>query len=304
MKIVAICISVSTLVLVSAGSRADIKLSGPRPANNEQLTTEYVNGLREKLAELEEWKESLEKKEAEQTKEQEIYRKDLESMKIQQSELTGQITNFFSELSTADATEGGKGPAVKLQMDPTGGVTYVRWGRTVCNGDATVLYQGYAAGTAFDDVGGSASLLCLHNNPQMEGVTRTDMASTLKGVEYVGMEGFSTVNSVGLQLKYNDMPCVVCHIRKRSHQLMIPAREVCPAGWTREYWGFLSSVQTGTGGRNRGSFECVDIEPEIVPGGAPQVGGRYSFAVRAACSAIPCPPYDCEKNLKCVVCSN
>ena len=37
----------------------------------------------------------------------------------------------------------------------------------------------------------------------------------------------------------HDVPCAVCHVTTRASQMMIPGRNACPAGWTREYKGYL-----------------------------------------------------------------
>jgi len=142
-------------------------------------------------------------------------------------------------------------------------------------------------------------MICLHNTPQFS--TLGDAHASLTGVEYVSSGGFSTINNWGLPLIYNDMPCVVCHVQTRTHQLMIPAREDCPAGWTREYWGHLISTHNL---HSKGSYDCVDEAPESVPGGSPNANGRHAYTVKLSCTALPCPPYvENSKNLKCVVCS-
>ena len=51
-------------------------------------------------------------------------------------------------------------------------------------------------------------------------------------------------------------------------------------------------------------FECVDDQPESVPG----LNGRDSttalyYHVEATCNSLSCPPYDSEKELTCAVCT-
>ena len=46
------------------------------------------------------------------------------------------------------------------------GVTYVRWGRTVCPQGTSTVYTGLAAGTKWDVRGGTSDTLCLAGNPQ------------------------------------------------------------------------------------------------------------------------------------------
>ena len=54
----------------------------------------------------------------------------------------------------------------------------------------------------------------------------------------------------------------------------------------------------------RSTYECVDEDPESVPGLNSYNGyNTFLFHVEADCSGLPCPPYDTQKKLTCVVCS-
>ena len=46
--------------------------------------------------------------------------------------------------------------------------------------------------------------------------------------------------------------------------LMIPAKTQCPTSWTREYVGYLMSASQSY--RLPTTYECVDKDPESVPG--------------------------------------
>ena len=62
--------------------------------------------------------------------------------------------------------KGDTGP--KGSMGPkSGGVVYIRWGRTTCpNTGAELLYKGIAGGSHYSHSGGGANYLCLHKVPQ------------------------------------------------------------------------------------------------------------------------------------------
>ena len=45
--------------------------------------------------------------------------------------------------------------------------------------------------------------------------------------------------------------------------IMVPAKTVCPPSWTREYYGYL---MTENDSHHRSSCNCVDVDPEVVPG--------------------------------------
>jgi len=183
-------------------------------------------------------------------------------------------------------------------------VTYVRWGRTECDGDATVLYQGYAAGSdSLTVLGGGTELLCLPNTPQWGTIIPgyQDM-SLLVGVEYELLDSnpFSTANNNDQSLNNHNMPCAVCHVQKRSVQLMIPARTSCPSGWTLEYWGYIVSTHQAN---YKGSFNCIDEAPESVAGGGANENPHRVFVVETICHALPCPPYTSGNEVTCAVCS-
>lgn len=101
------------------------------------------------------------------------------------------------------------------------------------------------------------------------------------------------------------VPCAVCHTSHRGSVLMIPAKAFCPSGWTREYYGYLMTEFRGNRHdvRGRTMFECVDKDPEYVLGSAGNQDGVLFHHVEASCNGMPCPPYDPNKELNCVVCT-
>ena len=48
---------------------------------------------------------------------------------------------------------------------------------------------------------------------------------------------------------------------------------------------------------------CVDKNAEGIPGSDANTEGSLFYHVQARCTGIPCPPYDSEKELACVVCT-
>ena len=54
----------------------------------------------------------------------------------------------------------------------------------------------------------------------------------------------------------------------------------------------------------RTTFECVDAEPEYIEGESANDNGALFFFNKASCSqGVPCPPYDANKAITCVVCT-
>ena len=174
---------------------------------------------------------------------------------------------------------------------------YTRWGRTTCpNTTGTeLLYAGRAAGSFYNEKGGGANYLCLPEQPQYSTYTAGIQTYTahLYGAEY---EANSPLHS----LHNHNVPCAVCYTSTRETVLMIPARLTCPSSWTREYYGYLMAEYRG---HHRSTFECVDHSPQSVPGSSANTNGALFYHTEVKCNGIPCPPYDTQKEVTCVVCT-
>ncbi|XP_078670731.1 short-chain collagen C4-like [Branchiostoma floridae x Branchiostoma belcheri] len=183
-----------------------------------------------------------------------------------------------------------------------GGAVYVRWGRTSCEeGTGTVtVYSGLAGGAWYNHNGGGSNYQCLPSDPEWgwykDGLQETREAY-MYGAEY----------QIGLDSPYDtgaihdrNVPCAVCHSLSRRAQLLIPARKICPEGWTREYGGYL---MTGHDTHRRTEFVCMDGEPEVLPGGESDENGALFYIVEGRCGSLPCPPYVEGRELTCVVCT-
>ena len=181
----------------------------------------------------------------------------------------------------------------------SGGVTYVRWGRTTCpdtNG-TELVYAGQAAGTLFRHTGGTNQYLCLPEFPQYR-----DYAPGVQGLSPIyGAEYESSTNQPLNTVNNHNVPCVVCHSTLRESVLMIPARISCPDTWTLEYSGYLMTERYDHVGRT--SAECVDKDPESVCGEMQDANGALFCHTEATCNGLRCPPYNAEKELTCAVCT-
>ena len=108
------------------------------------------------------------------------------------------------------------------------------------------------------------------------------------------MPSLSSVNN-------HNVPCAVCYVATRSVSLMIPAKTQCPTLWTLEYIGYLMTERLN---HHRTMYECVDKDPESVPGLNAFSDPRAIFhLVEPYCNGLSCPPYDDDKELTCVVCT-
>ena len=183
--------------------------------------------------------------------------------------------------------------------------TYVRWGRTTCpvNQSTELVYSGRAGGSWWSQTGGATNYLCMPDDPDyLQYAPGAQGASFVYGVEYGPFSGQPFY--VQPNVFAHNVPCAVCMAVSRCSLLMIPAKTQCPTSWTREYVGYLMS------GEQRHilptTYECVDKDPESVPGlnGVGWGSGSALFNhVEASCNGMACPPYDREKELTCVVCT-
>ena len=186
------------------------------------------------------------------------------------------------------------------QGPPTGGTTYIRWGRTTCpSGNGTeLLYSGRAGGTHYEHSGGAANYLCMPDDPD-----HLQYQSGVQGKSYVAGVEYDYASHPSLSsLNCHNVPCAVCYVATRSVAVMIPAKTQCPTNWTLEYIGYLMSAEHSRNSRTM--YDCVDKDPESIP----RLNGcnnpiTFFEIVEPYCNGLSCPPYDDEKELTCTVCT-
>ena len=174
--------------------------------------------------------------------------------------------------------------------------TYTRWGNSTCPDvdGTTLVYSGYAGGSVYWRRGGGANIVCLPMDPELNILPIED---TIHGVTQ--MYG-SEYESGFLGSQNENVPCAVCSVSSRSETIMIPAKVSCPTSWTREYYGYLMAENINN---FRTTYTCVDEGMEFIPGRTGHADGCDLWLVEPSCTSLPCPPYDEEKELACVVCS-
>ena len=180
----------------------------------------------------------------------------------------------------------------------SGGVTYVRWGKSSCpNVTGTeLIYAGRAAGTRYNVEGGGSTHLCMPEVPQYTLRYRA-------GIQSHSIVHASEYESPIIGTNNHNVPCAVCFASTRVAVFMLPARTSCPTGWTREYYGYLMS-EMNQSGRGRTSFECVDKDQDSVSGSQANQDGNVLYHIEANCNTgLPCPPYSDSKELTCAVCT-
>ena len=179
------------------------------------------------------------------------------------------------------------------------GTAYTRWGHDSCPAPATLIYKGSMAGSFFSHTGSGANHLCLPFDPQyVADVGNAGGTSRVFGSEY---DGVNQINSGKQNIQDRNIPCAVCRVQMRSTGIMIPARNTCPPGWSREYYGFLMGAHHT---HTKGNYICMDQEMKTLPGHAADRNGNVLYSVSSACNyGLDCPPYQNDKPLTCAMCT-
>ena len=185
----------------------------------------------------------------------------------------------------------------------SGGITYTRWGKTSCPtvSGTELVYAGITAGSWYCSTGGGANYLCMPHNPQYG-----QFAPGVQGYSPIHGTEYETFGSSPIATTYqHNAPCAVCYVSTRETALMLPARMECPTSWTLEYSGYLMSTHKSSNGgyHYRTMYECVDSNPDTIPGSSANTNGALFFHTEATCNGLPCGPYDPEKELTCAVCT-
>ncbi|KAL4236736.1 hypothetical protein ACF0H5_005120 [Mactra antiquata] len=159
--------------------------------------------------------------------------------------------------------------------------------------------EGFTAGKKYGENGGGSDTICLPEDPSWSNFT----TGTNGGRGYV----YGTEIDIGepsgvFETKVNDedIPCAACHI-KTSSVIMIPGRSHCYTGWHLEYSGYLMTAFYNE--KSPHNHVCVDHHPEALHRGQANDNQHILFVAVSKCGSLPCPPYDENKELACVVCS-
>ncbi|XP_052064413.1 short-chain collagen C4-like isoform X2 [Mytilus californianus] len=179
----------------------------------------------------------------------------------------------------------------------TSGVTYVRWGKKGCPNGVDMIYTGQVGGNYYSNKGGCVNYLCLPNDPENGDALSSDNGQ-LYGTEY---ETAGSHKPSGMKdMRQKEVPCAVCHQRKRSVLLMIPARKTCYKGWTSEYSGYLLTDHKTYSSKE---YLCVDKNAEPLDNKTGNEDGALLYGISAKCGSLRCPPYKDATDVRCVVCT-
>lgn len=187
----------------------------------------------------------------------------------------------------------------------SGGATYVRYGKSYCPDVAGTesVYSGRVGGNMHDTQGGGGNYLCLPDKPEYSDLLTYEQGSQ----SFSNIFGTEYESPVFPSVSHSNVPCAVCTVSNRGAVVMIPARASCPAGWTREYYGYLMSQSHAAlfirPNEQRTTYECVDKDLDTVPDSGARTEGAQFYHVEATCNGLECPPYNIHQELNCVVCT-
>ena len=186
----------------------------------------------------------------------------------------------------------------------SGGALYTHWGRTTCprTPGTELVYAGRMGGSIYSQRGGASNHLCMPDTPDYASYTPgVQGASPIHGAEFETSSGNPNIAGPLSSFHNQNIPCAVCSTSTRGQVMMLPAKLQCPSSWTLEYSGYLMSNYRL---HHRTIFECVDRNPESVPGQAANHNGAVLYHTEATCNdGLLCPPYDPQKELTCAVCT-
>ena len=163
-----------------------------------------------------------------------------------------------------------------------------------------MLYAGRAGGTSHIIQGGGADKLCLPNDPDYLNGT-SNISSSLSDLPRIYGTEYEFFGPSPLDnLLDHNVPCARCYVPTRTATIMIPAKTQCPSGWTREYYGYLTSEREN---HHRSSYDCVDVNSEGILGSVDDENGALFYYVVSTCIGLDCPPYENDRAVSCVVCT-
>ncbi|WAR30376.1 hypothetical protein MAR_032918 [Mya arenaria] len=164
----------------------------------------------------------------------------------------------------------------------------------------------YAGGNQFSEYG-AADFLCLTSEPLWGMYDDAEHSPSAKvyGTEYQFSEqqyANGGAQFFGKNLFDHDAPCAVCHT-SRPATVMIPGRNQCYPGWTKEYAGYLVAGLSGTSHKSPTNYVCLDSGAEYEASDYRDDNGKLMYLVEAMCGSLRCPPYVQYREITCVVCS-
>nr|KAG5711791.1 hypothetical protein BaRGS_023555 [Batillaria attramentaria] len=147
----------------------------------------------------------------------------LETVVTQHSHRLGVLDAEIQALKNADQA-----------LENAQGSVYTHWGHSTCPSTSHLVYSGVVGGSYYTADNAAPNYLCLPLNPVLSSHSIPSRFAELYGAEYETYDSHDD----------SDPVCAVCR-SQRPTTVMIPATNVCSAGWTLEYSGYLMANSRG-----------------------------------------------------------
>eukprot|EP00117_Sycon_ciliatum_P047156 scpid68756/ scgid33707/ len=177
--------------------------------------------------------------------------------------------------------------------------SFTRWGRSECPSSSTLVYSGWVGGAYHSDLGSGANPQCMPKTPTYGRYSDYQWG----GIMYPAVYKMQGQNEPWhAENTDRSATCAVCESRGRSTSIMMPGRNTCPDGWTREYYGYLTSANFNID--HRSMFLCFDDQIEAGDDISSSYATHHLYVAAVDCRNSPmCPPYYNARELTCAVCS-
>ena len=153
---------------------------------------------------------------------------------------------------------------------------------------------GIAGGGQYGESGSGSTYLCLPHDPD---IAPSNFPYVLDSSSYV-----ARVWGAEYQFSYrnakvdDDVPCATSLYTKAVTSMMIPGKSSCPAGWRKQYSGYLCANHYAHPAASE--YACVDDDPQYFEGRRQNLDGKLFYPAITVCGSLPCPPYESSKYLK------
>jgi len=173
------------------------------------------------------------------------------------------------------------------------GSTFIRWGALSCPDPSSLVYRGFAAGSAYNYNGNGANFICLVEDPTVAPATTAgnENHAMIHGIQY--RDTYAGTNN-----QHGDVACSTCAFNGATYTTW--GSTACKSGHVEIYSG---NVMSSHHGHKKGEHICVDSERRThTKSSAGNDAAMLLYMAEYECGSLPCGPFDGTKEVACVVC--
>jgi len=173
---------------------------------------------------------------------------------------------------------------------------YTRWGHYNCPPNSRRLYHGVMSGTLWTIKGAGANFLCMPVHNSYYGAPLL-YRNRIRGNTFI--QPVTYAHPLKGRDFFHQIACAVCQANYKTSTVMIPGRSACPAGWTRQYYGYIMT-EYGGNDNSRYQFECID--KNMIPAASGKKHGGVALRKVGTSKGMP-SGYRTNKEVNCVLCA-